>query len=303
MPPEAAEATVRAPWLPLTPRGAARFARRGGVRFWLVVLLGAMAIGLACGRLAFVGWFPAIDEAVLRLPERAALDGGVLRWPGQERSVLVENTWLGIAVDPAARGPGGQEADVQADFTRDALWLTVLTGYLRLPYPAGYVLRLDRGAVTTRWEAWRPHLLVAVGVGVATLMVLGWAVLAIPLGLAEALLAWLLGGGLRLASAWRLAIASFFPGAILVATALFLYSFRFVNVAAAAGIGLFHAVWTLGILLLGPWFLGAPVVTEAREQTAPPSAGNPFRPAADVVEGDSRNPFAARREAGEEPPD
>lgn len=293
---EAADGAGRGPWLPLTPRGAARFACRGGPRFWFVTLFGALAIGLAVGRLASVAWFPAIEEAVAQLPAQASLDDGRLRWPEPERRILADNTWLGLAVDPTATGPGGQGADLQVDFTRDALWVTALTGYLRLPYPSGYVVALDRATVAPLWEAWRPHLLLAIG-GAATLtLILIWALLAVPLGWLAAVLAWLFGGRSRLGNAWRLAIASFFPGAILVAAALFLYSFRFVNVPVAIAMGLLHLIWTMGILFVGPWFLLESAEPEALA-AAPEAADNPFKPPPEPEPEpvDPRNPFAARK--------
>lgn len=279
-----------APWLPLTPGRAARLAAFHPGRLAVLTLLAAATIAGAVLRLADVGWFPAVEEAIAQVPAGAALDGGMLVWPENHRRVLADNMYLSIAVGPVADAPGVQAADLHFEFTAEALWVTWMAGHLRLGYPAGYVIDLDRKTLEPLWQAWRPHLHAGVFLATMLLAVLAWGLMALVLAPFVTLLAGLIRRCCGLGVAWRLSLAAFLPGSVLLAAAIFLYGFRYLNVPMAlAAMGLQVVV---ALLLLGsaPWYL-------RRRLSKAPSVGRT------PAEAPSDNPFAVPDPMAEEEDD
>ncbi|MCP5524019.1 MAG: hypothetical protein H7A46_20985 [Verrucomicrobiales bacterium] len=269
------------PWLPLTPGRAARMAvfRRG----WLAViaLLTSALIGGAAWRLVHVGWFPAVEEAILRMPPGAALDGGVLKWPEGGRRMLADNMYLSAAGGAEADAPGVQAADLHVEFTSRAVWITWMAGHLRLAYPAGYVIDLDPGVLDPLWRAWRPHLYAAVFLGTTLLTWLVWGMMALVLAPVLSGMGRVLGRRAGLVTGWWVAVASFLPGSALLAVAIYLYGFRYLSLPVALGVLLLLLGITVPMLLIAPWCLPrqgteTPFDEPDREPTHEPQPGNPF---------------------------
>lgn len=269
-----------APWFPLTPGGVARMAAFYGGRLMVLALVASVLLGGSVLRLAHVGWFPAIEEAIAQLPPDAALDGGLLKWPENDRRVLADNMYLSIAVEPTADAPGVQAADLHFEFTARALWVTWMAGHLRLGYPGGYVIDLDRSTLEPLWQAWLPHLHGGVLLATLFLSLLAWGLMALVLAPVVAALSSLLGRRAGLGVSWRLCLAAFLPGSVLLATAIVLYGFRYLSVPMAlAAIGL-QIVAALLLIGLAPWCL------PRRSAEAPFTPATPSEPPSD-------NPFAA----------
>lgn len=279
------------PFLPISPARVARIGHGGGFRFWLAWGVALLTVAAVVLQLAHVGWFPAIETALTRLPSNVGIDQGRLRWPDPDRRVLADNGWLTIVVDPRGRWPGIQAGDLQLDFTADALWATGTAGHLRLPYPTGRSWEFEREVLVSRWAAWRPYLLL--GTGLAASLVLA-GVQAMVAGFLTPFL-WLYARVIRRTGSgpgiWRAAILALLPGAIILAVALFLYSFRAMNLLHALLAGLIALFWVVPALVFAPWHLPR----EARVVPPSPSTDeheNPFRPSARLPASPPRNPFA-----------
>lgn len=279
-----------APWLPWTPRRAARMALECPWRLAFVYWLGAFVAAAPLCRLADAGWFAAIDQAVAQLPEHAGLDQGRLDWPESRRRVLGQNLFLSLAVAPSAGRPGPASGDVHLEWTLDALWVQGPLGSLRIPYPREWRLELSRDAIAPAWQAWRPHLLLACWM--AGGLVLGWlgSLVALAASPGIRLAARGLGRPVRGLVAWRLVRAACLQAAPVTAVLLGLYALRRLTLAMTLlGLGA-QSVWVLVWLLLAPFGL--------------PRPENPFRPsgepAGDEESGAVLSPAASRTETPQE---
>jgi hypothetical protein len=269
---ETRQSAAEGPVMPWTPARAARLAVGGRGRFALAL---ALTVGLLAGATAYVArvaWFPALEEAIAALPDRARIDDGWLIWPNADRMVLADNQWLALVVDPVARDPSVQAADVQIELTANACWISCLPGCLRLPYPPGYVIDLDRDTVESLWGAWRPWVQAGVFFAGGLLPAALAALIALLLAGPAKGYAWLLGRPAGWGAAWRLAFAAQIPGAWLLTLGLILYRFRALMPPLLLGVLALGGLVTGGFLLLAPWWLPRPET----ETAPPPSRDNPF---------------------------
>lgn len=277
-----------APWLPLTPGRAGRLAAFHRGRLAFVAFLTAFLVAGAVLRLAQVAWFPAIQEAISQMPAGTALDGGVLKWPEDGRRMLADNMYLSAAGGAAADAPGVQAADLHLEFTSQALWITWMAGHLRLAYPAGYVIDLDPATLEPLWEAWRPQLYAGVLLGTLLLVWLVWGLIALVFTPFLAGVARLLGRPAGLGTAWWLAVAAFLPGSGLLAVAIFLYGFRYLNLPMAMAALALQVLLAVLLLCLAPWGLPAhvPEAPPAEPEPTELPSDNPFAGAHADLEGD-----------------
>jgi hypothetical protein len=276
-----------APWLPLSPGRAAGLAAFHRGRLMLAALLSTFLVAGAVVRLAHVGWFPAIGEAISQVPPGTALDGGTLRWPVRDRQVLADNMYLSVAAGAVPDAPGIQAADLHLEFTSRALWVTWMAGHMRVAYPAGYVIDLDPAISEPLWEAWQPHLYAGVFLGTALILWLGWGATAMVLAPLLAGAGRVLGRQSGFITAWWLAVSAFLPGSVLLAGAVYLYGFRYLNLPMALVALVVQVLLAALLLCLAPWGLPRQVPDTPFAQ---PESSKPPR----------NNPFVGRDEAGEE---
>jgi hypothetical protein len=280
---------ARGPWLPLTAGRVAAFASAGTPRLLLVATLAALLVGAVSARFLAVSWWPVLDRAISQLPVAGSIRAGRLVWPANSVETLADNGLLAVVVNPTGQPRSGPGADVQIEFAADALNVASLLGYVAVPYPAGLNLPLNRTELEPRWGAWQPHLLVATGALIALGLLACWCLLAVPLAVIIAPYARLLGRPTAWAGCWRLGVAAFVPGALVLAAAVALYTSRQIGlpeVLLAVGVQVFLS---LLLLLFAPFWLPArEPASPFRPVETPPSA-SPTR--ADTA-GTDANPFA-----------
>src|SRR5437667_4116660 len=109
------------PWQPITFGGVASFSRASFGRLFLVQLLVALLVAASVNCLLISAWFPTLQKAFARLPEKGMIRGGHLVWSSPSPTWLAEGKFLSILVDTEGSRRTGQSADVQLEFGRNEL--------------------------------------------------------------------------------------------------------------------------------------------------------------------------------------
>jgi len=254
---------LRGAWQPFTFRGVAAFARAGYGRLFVVQLLTASLVA------ASVVWFlghcyaPVITQAAQKLPDAAGITNGQLA--GFDALEISETKFLSVAFAPDEEAELDRSADVQIVFRKDRIivssLLSSVLGSLELSYAAVNNLDMSRAQLEPLWGAWRPVLLVGVGIAVVLCLMLLWLVLALVYAPAAKLIAWLCDRDLTWAGSWRLAGAALLPGAVLVAAAIVLYGWQVLDVFGLGWLEMVHLLIGWVYLVTAPIF--APRLTAA----------------------------------------
>lgn len=220
---DTADEKPRAVWQPLTPGGVAAFARASWGRLLVVQFIVALLAAGAGVWFLRTAWFPAIGEAISRLPEQGEIRGGRLDWHGDSPVLLADGRFLAIAVDLDHEGQARSPAHLQVELGRRDFQVFSLLGFVRGSYPAGRSVAFNHADLAPWWGAWSPAILAIVGGLALAGLILSWMLLATLYFLP----AWLVGffgnRDLRLGASWRLAGASLMPGALFLTAAIILY--------------------------------------------------------------------------------
>jgi hypothetical protein len=257
-------------WEPLTPRGVAAFALAPLARLLLVQFLAAALAAAALDCFFYCGCFPTIDAAIQQLPVQGEIRSGQLNWNGGPPQLLAEGRLVAFDVDPDHSGQIHSTADVQVEFGKNSARIFSLLGYAEFDYPPDWIVSFNQTDLEPLWGAWKPDIL-----GIATLTViaglmLSWAVLATIYFLPVWLVCFFSNRDLNFRQSWRLAGAALMPGALLLAAAIFLYTFGVIDLIQLGFA--FGAHFVLGwiYLFISPLFLPQLVVA--------PDKKNPFAP-------------------------
>src|ERR1039458_3616318 len=122
-------------WEPLTPRGVAAFARANLGRLLLVQFIVALLAAAAIVWFFDDGFFPAISEAIQKLPADGEIRFGRLDWHGDPSQMLAEGKFLAFDVDLNHSGQIHSTADVQIEFGKDSIRISsLLPGYSEFFY-------------------------------------------------------------------------------------------------------------------------------------------------------------------------
>jgi hypothetical protein len=256
-------------WQPLTLGGVAGFARASFGRLLLIQLIVAMFVAFSVVWAALSCWFPVIEAALTELPEHGKIQHGQLHWTNAAPSRLAEGTFLSILVDLQGTGAAGQSADVQLELGRTGVKFRSLLGSVTFSYPTDWLVALNRAEALPWWGAWRPFLLIGVGVAVVVGLLVGWSVQALLYSIPIRMIAFYSDRSATGLACLRLAGAALLPGALLMSGAILLYSFHRLNL-----VGLLFA-WLLHILM-GLVYAGLSPLRLARLAGAPRRRGNPF---------------------------
>jgi len=257
------------PWQPITFGGVASFARASFGRLLIVQFIVALLVAGSTTCFLAAAWFPVVEKAITRLPEKGAIRRGELDWTGPSPCPLAEATFLSIVVDVANSQPTGQSADVQLELRQSGFKIRSLLGTLTLPYPKDRTIALNRAEVESRWGAWRPFLLASIGVGSVISVMTIWLVLATCYSLPLRLLTFYSDREISWLGCWRMAGAAQMPGALLISGAILLYGFNRLNL-----IGLLVA-WLLHVVIA--WiYLGIAPTRLSRLHGANRRRDNPF---------------------------
>ncbi len=223
-------------WQPFTGAGLGAFARTNGTRLLLFHFAASILTAVAVMWSLQLAWVPVVREAIERLPDsEAEIRRGRLTWPGDPERLLAERPELALAVD-AGEGPGlGQSADLQVELHPDSTHLRGILGHLKVPYPMGLELPLDRTRALAAWGAWRPPFLALAGGGTLLVTILGGWALATLHAPALAFMGWISRRDLGFVGAWKLGLASLFPAGLVFDAGLLLYASHWIRLPALVG--------------------------------------------------------------------
>jgi hypothetical protein len=257
-------------WQPLTPRGAAAFARARFGRLFLVQFIFAVLAAGAIAWTLYAGWFRIIAAAIDKLPPQGQIRGGALMWEGDSPQTLAENRFLAITIDLKHEGQARSPAHVQIEFGRAYVKVFSLFGFVEAPYPRDYVIAFNRPELVPWWGAWKPPLLALIVGGVILALFVIWAILASI----YCWVAWLFGffanRQLSLSQSWRLSGAALMPGALLMSATIVLYGLGALDPIVLLVITALHFILGWVYVCVSPLFL-------PRHPDAPsPPRVNPF---------------------------
>ena len=280
--------TPRRAWLPLTPRGVAAFARAPLGRLLLVQC--AVASLSAAVLVAFVSrnWAPVVREALQALPAGATIRGRALQWPTNSPVRLAENRYLALVVDAASAGGPGRAADLEITLRSNEVRTASLLGYMKWPYPRGYILSLTPMDAIPWWEAWQTPMSALLALSLVVAFLGLWMVLATCYSSVVWVVAFYSNRRLGLGGSWKLSGAALMPGALLAMVGIFCYGWLGMDLLRLALFGFLHLVAGWVYLAVSPLFL-------PRDPQAGILSGNPFSPAEEASEPAPRtkeNPFA-----------
>ncbi len=297
---ESSSRTDPAPWHSFTPRSAAGIAAHPEGRLCRVQCCVALFVAAACVWLLHHQWVPAIGQAIARLPHPGgSVKGGLLHWPEARPRMLTPvdaPPFLHVIVDPLDEEDHSLIADIQVELRERSLQVSSLFGFVRVGYPQGWDLKLDREWLGPWWESRRPFLLAALGAGVVAVLLLMWNLLAF--GGAWMVRAFALFAD-RQASfmvCWRLAAAALMPGAVVLGMGILCYSMELLPLTGLV------VVYALHLLITGAYWVAAPFFLPPLGSAA--SASNPFAEAAQASPAPAplENPFGSGDSEGGGPP-
>jgi len=267
----------RPAWQPFTFGSVAAFARATGGRTLAVAVAFAILDALLVFGAFELGWLPVLDAAVEALPESGEIRAQELHWNREDATVLAGSRLLQLVVDGNATGAFGHEADLRLELRRSDFRLCGAFGCWTRPYPAGWIVALNRPELVPLWGAWRPFVLWGVFLGTAVALLASWIGLATAGAIPLRLAAFYADREVTLMGCWRLLVAALLPGGLLLGTAVFFYGLRGLSTIELLAYFLLHfvigAVYASGALRRLP-----EVVVTA---TVPPI--NPFRAAPEVA--------------------
>jgi hypothetical protein len=257
-------------WQPFTFRGVAALATGSPRRLLKVQLLCALWVAGSLGWFLGTAWWPVIDDAAERLPDRAVIQHRTLVWDGPLPVRLGENAYLSITVDLDGNPARTSTSDLQLELVRDGARFHSLFGHVTVPYPRGYRVMLDRMEFRAWWGAWRWPLLIVIG-GTAFLALLAaWYLVAATYAAWVRFFSFFADRLGTPSVCWRLAAAAQAPSAVLMGAAVFLYGLHRLSL-----VGLLFAIvvqlvvgWVY--LVLSPFWLPRRPGTATR-------SFNPFR--------------------------
>jgi hypothetical protein len=229
-------------WQPLTARGVAAFARASWRRLLTVQLAFALLASATVVWSLSHAWLPVCEQAIRQLPPRGEIRFGRLDWRGESPMRLADSPWLAFSVDLTHSGQERSPAHIQVEFGRNAVRIYSLFGFLQREYPPEWRTAFNRAELEPWWGAWVPQLLAGTAAGVFAGLLVIWAILATLYTLPAWLLGFFANRDVSWTGSWRLAGAALMPGALVVTTAVFLYSLGFLDLVQLTAVGGAHFV-------------------------------------------------------------
>ena len=260
-------------WEPLTPRGVAAFARANLGRLLLVQFIVALLAAAAIVWFFDDGFFPAISEAIQKLPADGEIRSGRLDWHGDPSQMLAEGKFLAFDVDLNHSGQIHSTADVQIEFGKDSIRISsLLPGYSEIFYVPDRIAPFNRAELEPLWGAWAAEILFLAAAAVAAGLLLSWWILATLYFLPVWLLGFFTDRNLNFRECWKLSGAALLPGALLMAVGVLFYDLGWLDLVALGFVFAAHFALAWIYLLLSQLFL--PRISDT------PEKGNPFQPKA-----------------------
>ncbi len=284
----------RVPRLPLTIGQVARFAAAPFGRVMALIFGMALAAGFVVAHFVAMSWWPAVRAAAAATPDGIELRSGRLLWPTNAVQALAENRFLAILAVPRGTQPLPTAADVTLELREDGVDAASLLGYTFIRYPHQVQFRLTSRELGAQLDAWHPQVLAWVGIlaflGLSLAWLFGGLLLALPL-LSYSLL------GERRATffgCWRLAIAGFVPGTVVILIGVLLYTYQQVALVELLLVAGGSLLITVLLLVVAPLKL-PPAPSPKEAETESGTATDPESPESDDGVGAVANPFAERK--------
>lgn len=253
------DASTSTAWQPLTPRGAAAFARAPLRRLLLVQLIVAFMVGGSVSWFFYDGYFPAITTAINNLPEKGEIRAGRLTWNGESPIVLASGRFLALTVDMEHAGRQRSVAHVQFEFGRTNVFIHSLLGYAVVDYSPGWIIAANRTELEPLWGAWRPPILVLTIAGVIVCLMMNWFFLATLYAGPVLLAGFYLNRDLDWRRSWRFCGAALLPGALMMLAAISFYALGVMDLIQLGFMFTAHLVLGWLYLIVGIFFV-SPVV-------------------------------------------
>ncbi len=269
--PTPARQELPAAWQPLTPRGAAAFARASVARVFLAGFIIASLSAAAVVWFVASAWFPEIVAAIGQLP-----DTGTIRrqLPSSYTNahVLAGGRFLSFAIDPKNESRASQSGDIQVEMHRMDWEACSFLGCWSFTYPEGWEIEFNQTALEPWWGAWSPFILAGLALSALVVLLVWWVLLATVYFIPVWIYAYFANRDLGLGGSWRLCAAGLMPGALLLALSLALYGLGVIGLLPFCFVAAFHVVLGWIYCLICPFCL---------PRVAPHLRGNPFarRPA------------------------
>jgi hypothetical protein len=267
---------------PFTFGGVAGFAH---VSFgWLLMFQICAAVIAAGAMVTFVelGWAPVIQRTIQQFPATGQIQQQRLSWPTTTPVRTFGSSFLCVSVDPAGSLDPAEGADLQLELGQKELRLRSFLGYVAVPYPAGYVIALNRTELEPWWGAWHLAMTVTAAAAVVAGLWLTWAVLALIYAWPVRLIAFYADRALTWLGAYRVAAAALLPGALFFSLAILAYTWHRLTLLQLLLAALLHLMIGWAFVLVTPFCLPR---TPARGTVG---KKNPFKAQA----AESENPFA-----------
>ncbi len=261
-------------WEPLTPRGVAAFARATFSRLLAVQLVIAVLAAASVAWFMDAGCFPAVSEAIQKLPGTGEIRSGRLVWHGSSPQMLVEKRFLAFDVDLDHSGQIHSTADVQIEFGADSVRVFSLLGYAEFFYPPDRQGPFNRTELEPLWGAWAAEILFLTWVAVTVALLVSWWLLATIYFFPARLVAFFANRDLNLRACWNLSGAALLPGALLMTAGILCYGAGLLDLVSFGFV--FAAHFVLGWIYLFVSQLFLPRIS------AGPQKGNPFQPKKDL---------------------
>lgn len=272
--PPSAVSTFPRPWQPLTPRGAAAFARAS-----LNLVCGfqlAVAALLAVSLVWFlhVAVFPVVRQGIQQLPEEGVIGMGELHLPPETPVVVAENEWLALRVDLEAPADQALVRDLELRFGPNALRACTGLGCITFIYPPNWTIPFNKMDLAPWWDAWQSMLAAAAAFGLFSSLLLIWWILATLYAPLPRVLAYFSDRELTLDGAWRMAAASLLAGAVFMGFGILALGMGWIHLTKLLLFFLVHLIIPIVYVVVGTSVLPP----RPRHSTGP----NPFHPSTEV---------------------
>ena len=247
-----AEASLPPAWQPLTPLGVAAFSRASIGRLFLVELIVALLGAMVAAWFLTMVWFPAVREAMQRLPDEGVIRDQRLISPRNSAEPLAEHRFLGFVVDVERRSQATLASDVRVEFHRNDFRICSLLGCLTFAYPRGWEIQFNRPELEAWWGAWRPTVLSIVVLIAPIFLIASWTALAALYCPLVYLLAYFKDRNLSLGGSWRVASAALLPGTFVMFAAIIAYGAGALDLVRLLLATVLHVIVSWVYLIVSP---------------------------------------------------
>ncbi|MDA7627463.1 hypothetical protein N8843_02390 [Verrucomicrobia bacterium] len=215
--------------LPFTFRGIADWAVRLKTGVLINTLLTGFVAAGVVGWFVWINWLPVWETAIMQFPAGSIIEKQVLSTNAPVSKNLASNHFLSISIRTDTQKEISSTSDLRIILDTSGVRIGSLFGYLRLPYPAGYIIELDSEQVHPWWLS-RSFFLY---LGAFTFFWIGfslsWRVLALIYTTPVFILTYLSGRRPTFGIVFRLNLLSLMPPALFMIVAVILHGLEQLN--------------------------------------------------------------------------